>query len=224
MAIASLILDKEKPMKIVFARHGESKADVAQIVADRAGTYGLTARGYTQSAALAAQLTTRNIAAIYASPGRCAEQTAQIIGDRLGLSVQTTPALREFDCGIMEGRSDIEAWKEHNLIMAAWDSGRYSQSIKGGENFKDLKARFVPFLESIIKSGTRTDTNYLLISHAGILHHMLPLVLQNIYITTERDYPLDYCACVVAQEENQQLICQEWADRDNLAMLQMYRY
>ena len=59
-------------------------------------------------------------------------------------------ALREFDCGLAEGRSDEEAWQLHASVMTDWlDRGRYGARIPGGESFDDLRRRFVPFISEL---------------------------------------------------------------------------
>ena len=93
-------------MRLIFARHGENQANVERIISNRSLPHGLTAKGRAQAETLAALLDENTVVAIYASPILRAQETASILSERLGLPVRTSDALREFDCGIAEGRGD----------------------------------------------------------------------------------------------------------------------
>ena len=202
-------------MRLIFARHGESQANVERIISNRALPHGLTAKGRTQAETLAAQLDERSVAAIYASPILRAQETASILSERLGLSVRTSDALREFDCGIAEGRGDAEAWQAHNGVVEAWDVGHdYDQSIPGGESFTDLRARFLPFVEQIRGVWKEEDADIVFISHGSMLTQMLPLLLFNIDRSFTQANPLGNCTRVVAELRKGELVCTIWDEKD----------
>lgn len=185
-------------MKLYFTRHGESQANIERIISNRDLPHPLTEKGRAQATALAEQLATAGVSAIYASPILRAQQTAQIIGERLQVPVFTSAALREFDCGIMEGKGTAEAWAAHEAVVAAWAAHDYTQSIPGGESFADMQARFVPLINQLVSQYAGDNEAVLLISHGGLLHHMLPLVLPNIDRAFVNQHLLRNCACVHA--------------------------
>lgn len=111
-------------MRLIFARHGESVANVEPIISNRDLPHPLTAKGRQQANALADRLAENSIVAIYSSPILRAQGTAQIIAQRLGLVVETSAALREFDCGVAEGRGDDEAWRARNQAAKASTTSR----------------------------------------------------------------------------------------------------
>jgi len=197
-------------MQIIFIRHGESEANVEEIISNRNLPHNLTEQGRRQAHTLSDKLTSKSIMAIYASPIRRAQQTAQIIAEKRRLSVQTSDALREFDCGIMEGRGDEEAWQAHQTVVQAWDEGDYDRRIAGGESFNDLQKRFVPFTKQLVSEFEDGDAIIVLLSHGGLLSQMLPLVLSNVDRTFTRDHSLGNCAYVVAAPQAGSLICIEW--------------
>src|SRR5438045_2997062 len=125
-------------MRLFFTRHGESQANIERIISNRDLNHPLTAQGRAQANALAEQLAPMKIIAIYARPILRAQQTAQIMAERLAAPVITNTALREFDCGSMEGRGDAEAWAAHAAVIAAWAGGAYAQYIPGGESYHDM--------------------------------------------------------------------------------------
>jgi probable phosphoglycerate mutase len=200
-------------MRLIFARHGESEANVLQVISNRDLPHALTDKGRIQAQALAERLAERPVVALYASPILRAQQTARIVADKLDLPVQTRAALREFDCGVMEGQGGLPAWQAHEEIMAAWDAGDYDRRIEGGECFNEIKARFVPFVQALVEHFSRTDGDMVLISHGSVLQQMLPLVLTNIDRNFTKGYPLGNCVCVVAEPDQGQLRCEEWAEK-----------
>lgn len=207
-------------MKLFFTRHGESQANLERIISNRDLPHPLTEKGRTQAATLAAQLATAKIVVIYASPILRAQQTAQIVGERLGLPVVTSDALREFDCGVMEGRGDEEAWAAHAGVTAAWANGDYAQCIPGGESHHAMEARFLPFVNALVAQyadcNADCDDAILLVGHGSLLHHMLPLVLQNIDSAFVAQHPLRNCACVCAEVKDGQLYCTNWDTTQNV--------
>lgn len=197
-------------MPIFFTRHGESQANVERIISNRRLPHALTATGRAQSATLATQLLDASIATIYASPILRAQQTAQIVAERLGAPVTTTAALAEFDCGIMEGRGDAEAWAAHNAVIDAWADGQHNACIPEGESFFDMQARFVPFIKQLVAQHNHADHNCLLVAHGNLLFHMLPLVLPNIDRAFITQQGMRNCVLIDAVLQNGQLTCRAW--------------
>lgn len=201
-------------MRILFARHGESEANVQRIISNRDLPHQLTKRGIAQAQALAVKLVAQKVEAIYASPILRAQQTASIVADRLGLSVVTSAALREFDCGAMEGRGDGEAWAAHQAVTDAWDTLMdFDRRIEpDGESFNDMRARFLPFINRLVIEHNNSAGDVLLISHGAVLIHMLPLVLTNVDRAFTQTHSLGNCALITTFPRNGQLVCSEWAD------------
>src|SRR3712207_9226296 len=75
--------------------------------------HALTERGRAQVAALAEKLQGIQLGAFYCSPILRARQSADILAARLGIDYQLTPALLEYDMGVLEGRSDDEGWRRY---------------------------------------------------------------------------------------------------------------
>lgn len=197
-------------MKLFFTRHGESQANIERIISNRDLPHPLTAKGRAQSTALAEQLATAQVVAIYASPILRAQETAQIIAKRLGAPLFISAALREFDCGMMEGKGNAEAWAAHEAITAAWANHDYAQCIPGGESFTDMQQRFVPFVDQLIAQHADQAGDILLVGHGSLLHHMLPLVLRNVDQAFVAERPLRNCACVSTAVHQDGLYCTNW--------------
>jgi broad specificity phosphatase PhoE len=201
-------------MRILFTRHGESEANIQKIISNRDLPHHLTDTGISQSLALAEILMMKwNVKKVIASPILRAKETGDIIAEKLGLPLIISSDLREFDCGIMEGRNDDDAWIAHNAVINAWDEKRdYSYRIMpDGESFDDVKERFLPFLSKVLNEENKLSGDVLLVSHGSMLHQMLPVVLANVNRDFTKQHPLGNCALVVTQPQDINLICTDWA-------------
>jgi broad specificity phosphatase PhoE len=92
---------------LLLARHGETDWNAdgrLQGQTDRP----LSDFGRRQARQLAAELEGEELQAIYASDLARARETAEIVGDRLGLPVVLDPDLREKDWGTWEGLTAVE--------------------------------------------------------------------------------------------------------------------
>ena len=160
-------------MHIVFARHGESTANTGRIIMNRGYSHGLTEKGRAQVHVLADRLEGSGASVLYTSPLKRAVESAQILGDRLDLSYTVASALREFDCGVLEGRSDKRAWEEHARIFREWygeENEGYAPS--GGENLFAIRERFRGFLGMIARNHP-SDT-VICVGHGGVYRAMIP--------------------------------------------------
>jgi len=150
------------------------------------------------------------LVAIYSSPIARAAETAQIVAASKGLPVEMTDALREPDCGIMEGRGDEAAWAEHDRVVLEWATQRFNSRIEGGESYNDLRARFVPFVDRLVAAHGGIGRNILLITHGSLLYLMLPLVLTNIELVSVGEYPMPNAGIIIAEERANALVCLAW--------------
>lgn len=198
-------------MQIYFVRHAQSEANVLRVISNRDLPHPLTALGRQQAEALARSLTDVPLVAIYSSSVVRAAQTAEIVAAFKGLPVEIADALREPDCGIMEGRGDEEAWAEHDRVVYDWVvQHKFDSRIEGGESYNELRARFVPFVERLIAAHGGSDQHLLLITHGSLLYLMLPLVLSNLNFASVREYPMPNTAVIIAEQQADDLICLEW--------------
>jgi broad specificity phosphatase PhoE len=199
-------------MRILFTRHGESEANIQRIISNRGLPHHLTTVGVSQSMAIAESLVNWDIQKVMSSPILRAKETGNIIAEKLGVPFIISNALREFDCGIMEGRGDNEAWIAHNAAIQAWDERQdYSFRIPpDGESFDDVKARFLPFITKLIETDGDTAGDILMVSHGSMLSLMLPFVLANIDRTFTKQHPLGNCELVVTQSQGARLVCTDW--------------
>jgi probable phosphoglycerate mutase len=168
----------------------------------------LTERGREQALILAEKLLEIPFTAIYSSPVLRARETADILSGSLGRAYQVTEALREYDCGVLEDRSDEESWKQHRKYYEDWVLRHdFLSRPEGGESFVDIQNRFLPFIEAL---KNEDEGHILLIGHGGIFHLMLPLILTDIDNDFVRSHGIGHTECIVAELHSDGFICRQW--------------
>lgn len=199
-------------MKLYFIRHGESEANTRHIISNRASPYHLTERGRQQAQQLAERLADVPIDAIFSSPVLRARETAQILSTAFGVHYQVTEGLREYDCGILEERCDAESWALYSKYYKEWTLHQnWESKPEGGENFLDIRNRFLPFIESL-KDGGRE--NILLIGHGGLFQLMLPLILTNVDSDFVRSHMIHHTEPIIADLNSEGWVCRQWGDEN----------
>ena len=198
-------------MRFIFARHGESTANTARIISNQNDAYGLTALGILQAESLAERLKTEEIICLYTSPLLRAQETSRILAEKLAVPVIIENALRENDCGSLEGRGDETAWATLIDGFQAWMKGeRRDIALGGGESFDDITRRFVPFVQNLVRTTRGQSGSLLLVSHGGVLYTMLPLLLENVNHEFAGSRIMTNTSIIIADEEEGKLSCREW--------------
>jgi broad specificity phosphatase PhoE len=206
-------------MKILFTRHGESLANTLHIISNRDLPHGLTENGRDQAQKLAENLAKisdePHALPIYASPVLRAKQTAEIVASRLAelgkhaaVDVVISPGLSEYDCGILEGRGDPDAWAEHRRLFHDWLEGRNRDlCLQGGETFTQIRARLADFINELLQ---QSDVTILCVSHGGTLRLGLPGLLSNIDFNFVQTHSLDHTEIIVVENQGDKFICCSW--------------
>ncbi len=196
-------------MNIFFARHAESEANVKYVISNRGMEHPLTERGRNQAEELAETLKNEAIVGIFCSPIERAVETARIVGNKLNIPVAKADALREFDAGVMEGRSDEEAWFEIGRAMRMWlENGDVDYRILEGESLKEVQHRFNEFISKLVALGG--DESYLLISHGGTFRMTIPYIFHELPESLYKDRFFNYTEYAKVEVLNSKLICTEW--------------
>lgn len=136
---------------IYLVRHGETEWNVERRMQGRRESR-LTALGRRQAAAMA-ELLAGLIGAepdaawrLVSSPLGRARETAEAIGVRLGLPVESDARLTEIAFGGWEGRLREEVAPQHPELFATRE---WLVSPPGGESFEEVRARVASFLADL---------------------------------------------------------------------------
>lgn len=198
-------------MILYFVRHGESEANLLGEFSNGLNKHPLTEKGVQQVYALAHNLKSLPITDCYSSPILRAKQTAEIISTDLGIPCHITDALREFDIGILEGKSDENSWQMFWHLLDSWLVKRtWEMRIEGGESFLDIQQRFIPFIESLVHQFGSSQSHILLVGHNGTYRCMLPLILHNLDFSFASQHSLSNAAVVIAKTTTNGLTCLQW--------------
>jgi len=159
-------------MSVVLVRHGET---------DLAGTFcgqldpPLNERGRRQAAALAQELAANRvaadrIAAIYTSDLRRARETAEAIGEAIGVPVEVCEGLREIGFGAWEGLRWAEIEAQDPIRAADWLAAFPALPAPGGESVEAFEARVLTAVERMLDTEKRP---FALVSHGGVMRAVL---------------------------------------------------
>jgi broad specificity phosphatase PhoE len=164
---------------IYVMRHGESVVNLERRLTCRKLDGDLSPLGQQQARQAAAWLRDKDIRAIFTSPFHRAEQTAQMIGDVLGLTPTVDGNLAEMDCGELEGRTDEDAWDIWAEVFERWKTCDWECRFPGGETFRQAHDRLVKVLLGTTDLLEKNGGSALLVTHGGITRAVLPYLCVN---------------------------------------------
>jgi broad specificity phosphatase PhoE len=125
--------------------------------------------------------------------------------------MECVDALREPDCGVLEGRGDAKAWSQHTYWMKKWLSGQERNTgPQGGETFEEVRKRFGDFIESLVIRFGATESEFLLITHGALLLIGLPGILAGVDHQFLLDHTPGYTALITTEYKKGMLACVEW--------------
>jgi broad specificity phosphatase PhoE len=131
-----------RPLTLLLVRHGQSQWNAAELMQGQTPHVPLTPLGHAQAEAAAAELTGLRPGALISSDLVRAVQTADQSARATGLTIVTTPALREQGYGALEGRPSSALWDVVDWTDPHW-------SAPGGESLAELHGRVEAFLEDL---------------------------------------------------------------------------
>jgi broad specificity phosphatase PhoE len=149
--------------RLLLVRHGESEGN-----RDRTFTQNpevpLTPVGREQARAAAQRMARRyRPSRVVASPFTRARQTAEIIAEVLGLTVEIEAAFREQSFGVFAGQP-------YDALVgdAAYHEGpRWNWRPQGGESLTDVYERVVPAFDRVARDAQGQDV--IIVSHGGVM-------------------------------------------------------
>lgn len=149
--------------RILLIRHAESVANAEERM-QGSGNDPLTLRGRTQARELARRLQADNLsnALIFCSPLQRAVQTAEVVAETLGLSLQMHPGLREICLGKLEN-VDAETLA---AVVRANSFAEYDAELPS-----DFAQRVIDTLSSIL--ADYAGRPLVIITHLGIVCNAL---------------------------------------------------
>jgi len=136
--------------RLFIVRHGETAWNADGKIQGHTDV-PLTEVGIEQARQAAERLRTEKIDAVYSSDLKRASVTGEAIALVHGVSVTTTPLLREANLGIWQGLSLKEVAEKYPTEHAAYKKDSIANRPPGAEKLEDVIARCRQFLDDILE-------------------------------------------------------------------------
>jgi broad specificity phosphatase PhoE len=152
---------------VILARHGQTEWNRHKMLMGRTDE-PLTEEGFNQAEALAERLKDFGITTVVSSPMLRAKQTAETVGNRLGIApIKVHQELRERNYGRDEGRmiSELKAEAKARGILY------FLETPPAGEEYSDFVERVTRAFDEII--GQHLGGKILIVSHSGVIHYII---------------------------------------------------
>jgi broad specificity phosphatase PhoE len=134
---------------ILLARHGESADNAPPRRFSGWRDSPLTLRGRDQARALARAAAEAGVTAVWTSQLIRARETAEIIGDALGLVPRIDERLAESHRGRWEGRLVVDLEREEPAEWAAWQRAGSAYRFPDGESLVEHQRRALAALDAV---------------------------------------------------------------------------
>lgn len=157
---------------VLLARHGETDDNRPPLRFQGWHDTPLNETGRRQAAELAERVSGEGIVALWSSDLSRARETAEIVGERIGLEVRLDPRLREGNRGRWEGRLFRDVAGDEPELYAAWMRAGPHWRFPGGESLEEQQQRVAACLEEIRSAG---ELPALAVCHGGSIRVMLCL-------------------------------------------------
>jgi broad specificity phosphatase PhoE len=162
-------------MELVCVRHGRTTWN-ADLRFQGQTDIPLDGHGRGQAMLLAAHLRSQRFdAAVSSDLRRCVETARIILSEHSGVELRLDPDLREMAFGEWEGLTWAQIVKKYpQLGLDGWSRPK-SQVPPGGERFEEVITRVRRAIGRL--RSQKLDGRVLLVTHAGVLHALLPIIL-----------------------------------------------
>ena len=127
-------------------------------------------------------------------------QTAQIIADKIHLSVDPLPQFRETNNGDLAGMKHTTAWERYpNLV---WNQMQWEQCYPGGESPKSFYERICTAWEEFSEKIRERNEDVLLVTHGGVIQVVLSILEGRPYSNKEKQRGISHASMIALSYEN----------------------
>lgn len=158
-------LPDDRPTRIYLLRHGEV-ATFERKSFNGQTDVGLTPRGIAQLEEIASRLAPHPIRAVYTSDLRRSVRGGEAIAKACGVPLFQTPALREKNFGVWEGRTAQEISLRDPEGWSTWLTRPDQSRPEGGETYREVAERATTALEFILKKHAGEEVA--VVAHGGV--------------------------------------------------------
>jgi broad specificity phosphatase PhoE len=155
---------------ILLARHGETDDNLPPLRFQGFLDTPLNDTGRRQAQQLAGRVAGEGIRSLWSSDLSRAVETADIVGEAVGLRPRFDTRLREGDRGDWEGHLFIEVEREQPELYAAWRRAGPDWRFPGGESLLEQQERVSAAIDDVRQTG---QLPALVVCHGGSIRVML---------------------------------------------------
>lgn len=155
---------------LLLARHGQTNDNLEPIRVQGFSDTPLNDVGRSQAHELAERVASMEVASLWSSDLSRAMETAEIVGERIGLTPRPDARLREGDRGAWEGLRFIDVARDQPDLYAAWRRGGPDFRFPGGESLQEHSDRVAAALHDIHTAGPLPA---LVVCHRGSIRTVL---------------------------------------------------
>lgn len=151
----------------------------------------LTGQGIMQAEELANSLASNpqmNIAYIFSSDLLRARQTAEIIAEKLNVSVTLLPQFREVNNGVLAGMKNAEAAAKYPGLF--WNTLDWDEPYPGGESPRAFFDRISKAWREFSESIQTVEGDVALVTHGGVINGILHIVNGLQYSNKAKPFPV----------------------------------
>jgi broad specificity phosphatase PhoE len=186
-------------LRLVLARHGQTDANLGLLLDSLPPGPTLNGLGRRQADELADALAVEPVAGVYASTALRAQQTAQPIAARHGLTVEVIAGLHEVFMGDLEGTTGEESLMAFLAVAKAWSVGELDRAMPGGESAQDAIGRFTDAIAGI--QARHSHGVIVAVTHGAVLQVAVPALAPNLMALGERTLVPNTGRIVLDQDE-----------------------
>lgn len=160
-------------IKLYFIRHGRQNSGLCNV------NVPLDEAGVRQANLVAKRLRLYDIDKLYCSNLIRAKETADIVGEELGLLPIVEEDFREISFGDMEGLDDIQIKEKFGDFLIERAKAKEDLPNPGGESGEDVFNRAMPIVRRIIEEAELDNKkNIAIVSHGGLIRSVVAGVLE----------------------------------------------
>lgn len=159
-------------MRLILARHGETEWNRQRRV-QGLSNLALNEAGRRQAEALGRALKDIKVDAIYTSPLKRAQETAQAIARFHNADVNILDGLKELDVGDVDGMTYEDMKTHHSEFFTRWMTDFTSVRLPGGGFVPELRDQCCTAIEDIVKQEQKTESDDRM---AVVVTHFFPIM------------------------------------------------
>lgn len=172
-------------LKLYLVRHGETDWNIESRIQGKTDIE-LNEKGRQQAEELADVLKKEyGIRRIYTSRQKRAAETAEIIGQHLGIEPEVREGLEELNFGKWEGHTWKQVREMYPKEYFIWHGNRRYEVPPEGESYQHLLDRLLPMLDDIMSNDRQDVLN---ITHSAVIMTLMSYLYDTPFEDMARNY------------------------------------